>query len=441
MFQKLKLYSSLVLALLLHSAKAQQDLSLQFMPDVWQATNVSPMFYAPDTLMGVISLPSVSYQFNTSSKIAFDEFFASTKSGRTLLRLDRATYLAKDDNRIESYAEIGTLGLSFNLSDLILSVSHAQKFAVITDYNKTLLDVAWNGNAAYVGKVAHMRANIDATAYNEFAFGLGFNFGRLRLGGKFKYLTGIANFSTISGTADLSTSDDVYQISLNNNIEFNVTPVGLDSIENQFSTNIFKNLIQSNKGYSFDLGVVLLPTDRLTISLSAADIAGSIYWTDRPSNYHKVGVTEYEGISQGLSSIIQGGNISLGDVADTLEQFIKFDTTHNNYTTQLPVKYNGSAHYQINRWLTVGGLYNLVHYKKEFTNNIAIGGRARLNKYFTVGATLAYRQNRYDNLGLNVVFRWKFIQLYAMTDNVFGAFTPLRSSNTQGRVGMNLVFY
>ena len=57
------------------------------------------------------------------------------------------------------------------------------------------------------------------------------------------------------------------------------------------------------------------------------------------------------------------------------------------------------------------------------------------------GLTFGLRNGQFNNLGAHVtVNALKFIQVFAVTDNIITVFNPYGSNNANGRIGMGLIF-
>ncbi|MEL6926137.1 MAG: DUF5723 family protein, partial [Bacteroidota bacterium] len=103
-------------------------------------------------------------------------------------------------------------------------------------------------------------------------------------------------------------------------------------------------------------------------------------------------------------------------------------------------KYYLSGSYQLDdRWELGLVLYGL-QFNNQFQPAVALSARARLDDYFTVGASWALRNNSPLNIGLNMTFHYGPLQVFAVTDHVVGAFTPFNSRSTSGRIGLGLLF-
>ena len=68
----------------------------------------------------------------------------------------------------------------------------------ITGTGKNFIDLLWNGNGAFVGDTMQLGLATNATTYMQYYLGVGYEYEPFTFGVKFKYLNGIADFSTSS---------------------------------------------------------------------------------------------------------------------------------------------------------------------------------------------------------------------------------------------------
>jgi len=420
-----------------------QELTLQLVPDLFQNVKTNPALVPDERL--VVALPGIygSY-FHTPGSIA-SLFNVNDNIGQ----LDVSALLTnlESTNTLKINLELETVRVHFRVNDkLSLNLGHAIKSNSYLKYADKLPQVFWEGNSQFIGQEVAFGPDQQSFAYNEIGLGAAYKVGKLTLGAKAKWLTGIGDVSTDRTDASLYTDDDIYQLKLTTDYRINSstfsdvllfdTLSGYD-VEYGFDDVLsFKNFTTENTGLAFDLGLDFEVSNKLSISASIIDW-GKINWTKSVTNYHSNGTSNFDGLD--FSNVLSGGDISFSSVVDSIENIFKFEETNNSYSTALAPKIYVNARYQVSDALMVGGLFYNEFYRGETFSAVALSAQAKFMERFSVGASYSVRNKTYDNVGLSATAKLGPVQLYVVTDNVIAAIQPYESKNVNLRVGLNLV--
>ncbi|MFK7932163.1 MAG: DUF5723 family protein [Saprospiraceae bacterium] len=432
---------NLLLLLLLWSftLSAQQEIGLHFNRDLWQSNRTNPAFTTNQQL--TVTLPSLYFNTETEN-FAFSDLLSENESGETILNINQIIGQLADRNELSENLQIQTLGIAYQLGKLTLSVDHSIRQNATFDYPKTLPQLIWQGNAQFIGETVDLTHQLNLTAYHEFALGGAFQVTeQLSVGARAKLLSGIGNISTERGDLTLTTSDDVYQLTLAGDYLINSAGYfdfgGFSDFNLDFDLSGLGSgeFLSSNTGLAFDFGAEL-QLEKLTIAVSIVDL-GSINWSDNVNNYGFNQTVEYTGLD--VAQAYVEGDISLTSALDTLDQIFNPTETQVTYSTTLPSRFYLSGTYEINEKLTAGALFNGLMYNEQLTPTVAASLRYRLNDNLSVGGTYAVIDETYANVGLNVNAQLGFVQFYALTDNVVGLLNS-DYNNANARIGLNLQF-
>jgi hypothetical protein len=420
-----------------HLSFAQQELGLHFMDGLWQRQKTNPAFAKGDQL--VIGLPSL--YSNLGLPGSYNELVYRTEDDRKLIDGDRLIELSGEDNNILIHREIETFSVGVPIGEYFLSVSHAGKEYKYWNYSKQTLELLWQGNAAFVGQTVPLEADMHVTYYHEFALGLSRDFGNVRVGTRVKALTGGGDISTERTGLSLYTDDDIYQLSLNSDYRMNTAGrLRVDTLQKaKFSVAPYRvqDAFLNNPGWAIDLGVDWKVNEQLNLSLSVLDI-GQIRWKDNVNNLSSNESIQYEGLI--FNNLLRLDSLNFEQVLDTIEQVFTLDSDQESYTTRLPVKFYLGASYQLNEKWRLNALAYSEFLRDEVFPSVALGAQYKAASWLILGASYAWRNDRFDNIGINGVATFGPVQIYGATDTFLAPFTPLQVANGNNRVGVNVLF-
>ncbi|MEN0006396.1 MAG: DUF5723 family protein [Bacteroidota bacterium] len=425
--------------LLGNSLLAQQELGLHFMRDTWQASYTNPALI-PTTKFN-IGLFGLSNNFLTEN-ITFDQAIRDGEGGKRILDVNAVIdNLDDNSNIIREQLNIETLNLGLSFGRFTLGLGHAIRFHGYMDYPKALPQLIWEGNAQFIGQEVQFAPEVQLTAYNEFAASLALELSpMLTVGGRVKFLTGIADASSSGNDLRLLTDDDIYQLRLNGNYVVNSSGAidydGFDEFTFELNEDSFDEFFSSNTGWAFDLGLNA-KFGRLDVAVSLLDI-GSITWDENVTNYQVVTPSEFTGID--VAQDILDDSETIGSVIDSLRDQYEVLETSESYSTTLPRRLYLSVGYQFSDVWHFGGLFYNERYREQRFSSFALSANAQLLSWLRLGATYAIRNETFDNLGLNAVVKLGPVQLFATTDNIITAFNLTDSNSSHGRIGLNLAF-
>ncbi len=448
-FFGIKLSGSLILALLFSlQLSAQQELMLHSMPDLWHSTSTNPAFF-PENKALAIGLPGIGLDAAHSGDISYNDIFVKSGDRRVI---DFSNALSKLDpsNTVHFDQRIETVSLGFRLPGKIwLQVGHGNRFSGSITYPKTLPALIWDGNAQYVGQTVDIALQTDIADWNEWSVGLAKGFGKLNLGFRAKYLTGVSALRTDDAhrKATVTTSDDIYQLSLATDFAFHASSI-LSAIDTSGLGFDFKlgelrgKAFSSNTGIAFDLGVQYKVNEKVTLDLALLDLGGKIKWKERANYFISQGEYQYDGVTLPGADIINGSDsIDFSTKLDTLNDIFNFQKTAQKFETTLPLRaYAGGTFELSKRWSVGLGAY--MEKRADEKAAVAVGASARwqLLKWMSLGAMYSVNERSAANVGFHVAFKPGPVQLYFASDNLLNAFSVKGNPAVNLRTGLSLIF-
>lgn len=420
---------------------AQQELGLSMMHHIWQSNKTNPAIVQPNTVViGALGLRNnLVFEGPTYNQIV------THKNGKAVIDITSLVNYLEPENSIRDDLDFSTVSAAFRIKNLTLSVGHSIKYHAFFKYPGTLPKLIWEGNAQFIGETVGLSNEVQVSGYHELAVGAAWKTGPLTLGGKGKFLSGIADATSDENHhfASLYTDPDVYQITLNGDYILHTTN-SLDyenyndlSADFNFGSITFEHFFSKNAGFALDLGA-RLEIGKLDLSASVIDI-GSITWDDNVTNYEATKSYVYDGLD--FSQALTGGSADFGNALDTLEALFQVEKTSGSYTNKIPRKMYFSASYRLNDiWRFSGVLFN-ENFRGESANAAAVGVNISPLKAINAGITYAVKDNKsYDNLGLNLTLALGPFQIFGVTDNVIALINPGDARNFTARFGTALMF-
>ena len=415
---------------------AQQEQTLHFVRDIWQANLTNPALM-PDKKIQIL-LPSIYYNLN-SPNFAIQDLLKPDGNGKLLVN-DVIKNRLSAQNRVDAHIQMQTLGIAYKpYEKLSLSFYHAVNANPNLDLNRDLLKLVLEGNSQFLGKKVDFSSTANGSIYTELGFGATYKLQEhISLGGRVKILNGIAGVFTAKNKLDITFNETNYNLTFDN--DFDVKAYSPSTFSDIRKINDLLRLgFTKNRGFAFDLGASAT-LGRLNFSASIIDLGGSIKWKDDGKSYVSKGVFTYSGLN--TDNLFNIDSFDSKNFKDTLQKVIGYSETLNpTYSQKIPTKFYLSSTYEISEKLTAGLLlYGETNEVNGAKLGMALDATMAVSKFLSAGASLSLRNGSISNLGLHAVVKLGPVQLYGVTDNIITAFQPFNSKMANGRVGLNLVF-
>lgn len=427
---------------------AQQELMLHSLPDVWHSTSTNPAFF-PENKHIAIGLPGIGLDAAHSGDISYKDIFV--KNGdRTQIDFSNALDKLDFSNTVQFEQRIETVSFGIRLPGKIwLQASHANRLSGSVIYPKTLPALIWEGNGQYVAETVDVALKANISDWNEWSIGFAKGFGKLRIGARAKYLTGVSALLTdkAHNTATFTTSNDIFQLSMATDYGFHASSLisAIDTSGLGFDLTLGDlkgKAFSKNTGFAFDLGAQFKVNERLTLDLALLDLGGKIKWTEKANYFISQGAFEYTGVTLLGSDIINGSDsLDFETKLDTLNDIFKFQKTAKEFETTLPLRgYAGGRFDLTKRWSLGLGAY--FQKRADEKANVAVGASARWKplKWISLGAMYSVNERSATNLGFHLALKPGPLQLYFASDNLLNAFSVKSSPAVNLRTGISLIF-
>ena len=386
--------------------------------------------------------------------------FIGSRVSDNVLRYPEEQVAFGQDNLLSVGSDIETFRFIYNQRNWSISFHHAAKTKGIVDYSGALLAVAIQGNAPFIGQNVSLNTDFTAFSYEELGIGGAIKFDKLQIGGRLKYLSGHSAALTRRSNISLLTDDDIYQLSLDMDVEvdaagqdgdlsaFNFGPFGLNFTNESDviiqSPSLLFNLnddlfnFSDNYGFAIDIGLDWQINEQFQLTFSALDI-GKINWKDNAKNYSANQTFEFDGLSLGQLTFDGEEIISFDSAQDSLD-IVDFVGVNQAFSTTLPAQFYLGLGYTLTDKLH----FNATLYQSTFQNNsftaLALGTNYQLHKNLNVGTTVSLMNETSLVMGLNATLALGPLQVFMLTDNAFGLFDLTDNRTLNARAGISFSF-
>lgn len=343
-----------------------------------------------------------------------------------------------DNYNIGFLATARTLDIGLKLKQVTIMAGHRFSSVSNVRYTGSLLALAAQGNAAFIGQQLQIGPSLDASAYNEVYLGAQKTINNFTLGVRAKILYGTASLLTEESDMLFTTKSEYYQLELKNNYILRSSGLlryyDVDDITIDLPSFSFDNFFYNNRGLAIDLGVAFKAGDKLLFSASALDL-GSIKWDFFPRKYTSVGTFKYDG----LDIIKYLGDTTQIAVADTILQNIKVESGLEPFKTLLNNTFTLGARYAINSSWDANLLYML---RNEFgirKHYLTISTVKKIS-FLDLGLQYSISKNNWTSLGFYTSLKAGAFSCFASTENLPGLVKPFGTKRASLMIGASVQF-
>lgn len=464
----MKIFATIILLSVVVLVKAQ-DKTLMFLDAVPQSSYLNPAFIPDYTrYVGIPIMSATSFSANSSTFSLLD--VASTKKGikgdSLIFDSNRILDNLKTNNNVRMDANVDILSFGFMRKKVYWSFNMSLKSFGNVFYPKSL-ETFKNGNVDLATMTAKdiILNDVDANVYLYYETGFAVSYpinDNLRVGGRFKLLSGVSAVKTAQFSSSVKTSSDfktstveahasVYASS--KSLEFETDEKGFVTGVS-LSGNIMRFPYLTNLGMAVDLGIEAKPLRNFRVFGSLVDL-GFISWKSDCSKIYTDGSYAFNGANLTPD---KNGNIdfdrAVKDVVDTLRNKFKVEQGEATFSSGLFTKLYAGCEYQFNGWLKGGFLLKGAVYDKVIDPAIVISAKATPVPNFSGLLSLSYYNKTLNNVGVGVVVGSSPVQFYLAADNILSHFIknntdqsfysslpiPSRTRSVNVQLGVNILF-
>ncbi|MEM6770604.1 MAG: DUF5723 family protein, partial [Bacteroidota bacterium] len=209
---------ALILLCFLGTTLTAQDLTAPLFSDSWQATFSNPALYGNLPGRFTVGLPGFQNDL-VLENVTYNQLLA-TENGERFLDLRLLPELLEDRNEIRNDFAVETVGVGLRGDRFSVGFAHRLRAGGVLDYPRSLIEVVAEGNAQFIGQTVEIAPLGLVTSYHEIGLGVSYQLTeRIHLGGRLKYLSGIADVRTnVGGSLLLTTGEENFALTLDQDL-------------------------------------------------------------------------------------------------------------------------------------------------------------------------------------------------------------------------------
>jgi hypothetical protein len=436
-------YIILVLTLLFSSnIDAQKNFTLYGLNETAQAHYLNPAFKTKAKFY--LSLPVAYQSFGVSnSGFKLNDLFQTRATDDSLvLNPNNALNKMAKLNFLTAEMHNEILAFGFKSKENYFSFSLTNHLVSNFTYPSDLFRFAIEGNGkSLLGK----RASLDGLGFNlnsyiEYAFGYNRKVNsKLTVGGRFKFLSGIANVDTRKSKLGITTDATTFDLTIDGAAQVNTSGVKPFYETNTATFNPFKSILNfKNFGMAVDLGANYELNEKIAFSASLLDL-GAIKWDTENANFVSNEVNfKFEGVD--LNQYLNDSTYSFVDaISDTLNKVFDGYENSDSYISGLYTRFYLGSTYKVSKSFTFGAtLYNEI-IKKHYRPGLILSGNLKVNNWFAATINYSAYARSFANIGFGFSIKGGPFQWYLISDNILAFMAPQGAKNAHLSTGLNIL--
>ena len=430
----------------------QRNFTLYHLEGTPQTHYLNPSFRPSSTVN--VSLPLGMQSVGVSSSaFALNDLIQEREQDDSLeIRLDAVIDLMNDLNHFNIDVQNEILGVGFRLDDNYFSLGIVNRLQFNFLYPRDLIKLAYEGNGdSFLGERASFDGlGVNLNSYVE--YGIGYNriiADNLMVGGRVKFLSGIANLRTTRSVFGVHTDSETFDITIDGSARINTSNISpLISFEDEdeengnnenddFSPHVYAYNF-NNFGMGLDLGASYVVNDKLLISASMNDL-GFINWSSNTHNFETNEIDfAYRGVNFG--GFLEDSLDVFEQLADTMRTVFSGTDNREAYSTSLYTRFFIGGRYQVTEKIGATALlYNEI-VNGRYRAGFHVGANLKLGQWLSACLNYGYYGRSWTNIGAGLSLRGGPVQFFVGMDNMIAAISPESQRNFHLTTGLTLMF-
>lgn len=456
-----------ILAMLLwQDAAAQSSLSLYYMDNVPQSSLLNPA--RRPRCNAYVSLVSTSFRFE--SNIKESELIQNT-DGQWHTLIDNTFDYSKINHRFRNGARINTqlavnvLNVGWRSARGYWSIGIAERINASTSLPSAIFSMLDKGFSNGT-RLDFSSLRVNASVYREISAGYSINLtDQLSLGGRVKFLTGLASIKSDIAKFSITSGREQWDINMNGSLSASFPikindnddgTIDIDSIEiKELSVGkwINKALIGiKNPGVAIDLGAEYTFNKNFKISAAATDL-GMIFWADDANTIKSKCSYTFNGVEMDLDEFLDGTDFvdMISETADSIKNSLTTKVSQKPFLTGVNPNIYIGGEYTPLHFLSLGLVSQTTLWRGGVSQNFNLSANVKPYKFFgvTTGINIDVKGCCTANFGFSI--NLGPVQYYLMTNGLPIAyrklsvdgdklFVPYNVCDLSISTGLNLVF-
>jgi hypothetical protein len=397
-----------------------------------------------------IGIPILSnlYINNTRSGFTLSDVIQSVDADG-LLNLNTFHGKLKGDGiTIQTTIHTDLFHVSFPIGKFQIGINSSFKNQNTQFISKELIGFLSEGNAYFAGQTVDINLlDLNTIAYLENGISISRQFSKFSVGGRFKYLQGIASIESKGLGFSITTSKNPFDpLTLRTKGTFRTSGIPLvlvDSLTGEKKDDKLKEFNTSdltkfsNSGYGIDFGATYNVTSKMMVHGSVIDWGG-INWNSTPYNYEFTGKpVTFSGFTREDFNSDSTRNALTDSLAKQLQEAT---VTSKSFNTKLLTRYYAGVDYSLTSHDRVGFLFQGQQLPSTFVSALTFSYARKFGTNWDLSANYTRFNNATSMVGVGTAIKMGPVQLYLITDDILILFNPQNYNALYFRMGINLVW-
>lgn len=451
MKNKKTIFAIILLLSVMATVKSQVS-SIYFLKNVYYRHELNPAFQPKaNTFVDLPLFPTLQLAGGNNSVTFSDIIYPKEVDGKTQTitfmhpQGDKDKFYQCLRPQINMFVEprIDLLSFGFRVRNDYYTFGVTQKTNATFSLPKDLFKLALYGAPDTLNtNIFNLSAlGVSGSSYTEFAFGYSKKINdKLTVGGKAKYLLGLANVTSHINNLQLHANRDSWELFVDGSVN-----VGMGFMDYKIDQNT-KELIEMNPntqnllkfagaGFAVDLGATYKVMDGLEVSASLLDL-GMMRWSKNALNLTVNSSVKFEGISYNPSEENQDFFEEYGkSIADSL----KYTTTQNPYSSGLQSKILlGAEYYVYKDVISIGVLSKMPLNLKKANSELSLFANFFPASAFNASLSYSLIHGKFSTIGIGLGGRLGPFNLFLAGDYIPFAFAPNYIPRKNKAVNLNM---
>ncbi|MFN7118328.1 MAG: DUF5723 family protein [Saprospiraceae bacterium] len=414
---------------------AQRNLTLHHLNAVPQSSLLNPArMPLSNVYVGIPLLGNLNAGY-TNNGLTFGDLGISGDEEEGFLYNDFSELrnLLGENNKLLTDFSVGWIDFGFRVQQNFFSFQVSDFLQFEASYPRALFDLiddAQNedGEEQNTNSYVLDALGLNGTHFRSYSLGYTRQINPyLSAGARLKYLSGLANVTTINQGLRVDNDSDSEFFNIQGRLD--VLSSGLQTLEQDPGAYLSGT---GNRGFAFDLGVNYQVNDQIEVFGSVINV-GSIRWkNDITSNAFVADSIELS------DDNIDEFEETIGDFIDSLQA--PGQTGFFTYKTRLPIMAYFGGNYYFRPNTSIGLLVNPRFYNRQTNMAFSVAFQHRVNRWLQAVVNYSNYDRTGSSVGAGLALNLGPLQLYMASDNFLPLFNIADARSVQFNAGLNLGF-
>ncbi len=417
-------------------AYSQQNMTLYQMHDIPQSNSLNPAI--PISCGWIVGFPVLgNISLGARTPVSYNDLGA----GENTIPVKDLKSKLRNKNILSTNTSVNLITVGYRSERMFYQLTVNERVFATASVPKNPLAMLIDGNADYIGKTVSGSPAANGYHYREYAFNIAREIDpSLWIGVRPKLMFGRVGAKTSNNTAHFYTDPKTYNLELTTDLRghmsfpgrITIDPLtgkvdGFDS-DAKASDFIFNS---SNVGVGIDLGITKTFDNNIDFSASILNL-GFIKWSKNTHTFEQTGTLTFNGPFSPINEF--------DALKDTLENFMKFDYTQDDFTQMLSPAFMAGANYPVHEYIRVGVTGLVEWHPNSFPWALTATAFTKGLPIIDVGLSYTVTSNSFTNIGFGVGLHLGAADIHFTADNFLGLMRPFDARYATAQVGVNFRF-